>query len=136
MAESWTCPKCARSFTREHQRHACGTGSRQQVLRGRSPQVVATYRALEEAVTALGNVEIVARERYVLFRSKRIFADVVIMAEAVRLAIHLQRQVEHRAFIKVVADRRHVTHVAKLTSVQHVAELRALLKEAYESSLR
>jgi hypothetical protein len=106
MAGSWTRPKCSRAFTRNNQRHACGTGDRQDVLRGRAPGLVATYRALEQAVTALGRVEIVARERYVLFRSQRIFADVVIMAEAVRLAIHLQRQVKHRAFFKVVAERR------------------------------
>jgi predicted transport protein len=136
MAETWACPKCKRRFTRKNQRHACGTGDRQEVLRGRSPELVATYRALEKAVAALGKVEIVARERYVLFRSKRIFADAVIMAAAVRLAIHLQRQVKHRAFIKVVADQRHVTHVAKLSSVEHVSELRELLKEAYDNSLR
>lgn len=136
MAESWACPKCKRRFTRKNQRHACGTGDRQEVLRGRSPELVATYRALEKVVGALGKVEIVARERYVLFRSKRIFADAVIMAEAVRLAIHLPRQVKHRAFVKVVADRRHVSHVAKLTSAEQVAELRELLKEAYDSSLR
>ena len=132
---AWACPRCKRRFTRPNQRHACGTGDVVAVLRGRSAEVVRTYAALERAVNELGEVEVVARERYVLFRSQRIFADVVIMSDAVRLAIHLPRPHTHPLFVKVVADRRHVTHVAKLQSVGQVAQLKALLRDAYAFSL-
>ena len=134
-AGGWTCPKCKRRFTRESQRHACGTGD-VDVLRGRSPELVATYRALEKAVKALGKVETVARDRYVLFRSTKIFADVVIMAGAVRLAIHLGRRVSDVRFSKIVADRRHTTHVVKLEHADQVEAVEPYLREAYVFSVR
>ena len=95
MTNMWTCPKCKRRFTRKNQRHACGTGNRADVLRNRPPEVVGLYAALEKFARSLGPVELVTRERYVLFRSNRIFADAVIMSDAVRLAIHLPRKAQH-----------------------------------------
>jgi predicted transport protein len=132
----WACPRCKRRFTRANQRHACGTAHRVDVLRDRSPELRELYAALEAFAKSLGTVEIVARERYVLFRSKRIFADVVVMKDALRLAIHLARKVDSELFIKVVADQRHVTHVAKLHEVDELEALRPLLREAYDFSKR
>jgi len=105
-------------------------------VRNRPPEIVAAYAALEKFVKALGEVELVTRERYVLFRSKKIFADAVIMTDAVRLAIHLPQKVDSELFIKVVADRRHVTHVVKLRDASALKALMPLLKQAYEHSLK
>ena len=135
MAAGWACPECKRRFTRKNQRHACGTGDREALVKNRPPEVVAMFRALEALAKKLGPVELVTRDKYVLLRSKRIFADAVLMTDALRLAIHLGREVKGD-FIKVVADERHVTHVAKLRSVDELARLTALLGEAYEFSLR
>ena len=135
MTTAWTCPKCRRRFTRTNQRHACGTGDRAEVLRNRSPELVELYDALERFATSLGSVEVVARERYVLLRSKRIFADVVVMSDALRLAIHLSRKADHRLFTKVAADRRQVTHVAKLHDMEEFNALKPFLREAYEYSI-
>src|SRR5688500_8694039 len=118
MTTLWTCPKCKRRFTRRNQRHACGTGNRAEVLRNRPPHVVELYSALEKFVKSLGEVEFVARERYVLLRTNRIFADLVVMADALRIAIHLSRQVEHRLFFKIVSERKQVTHVAKIDKMK------------------
>jgi Domain of unknown function (DUF5655) len=74
--------------------HACGTGDRADVLRNRPPEVVELYAALETFAKSLGPVEFVTRERYVLLRSNRIFADLIIMSDALRIAIHLSRKVE------------------------------------------
>jgi predicted transport protein len=134
VRDGWRCPKCRREFTRKNQRHACGTGERAAVLRNRPPEIVALYEALEKLAKALGPVEIVTRERYVLLRSKRIFADAVIMSDALRLAIHLPRRAEHELFVKVGADRKHVTHVAKLRAMQQLESLKPFLREAYEHS--
>lgn len=131
----WACPKCSRAFTRVNQRHACGTRDGTDVLRGRPEAVVRTYAAVEAFVRSLGPIEIVARERYVLFRSVRIFADLVIMAGAVRVAIHLPRRVKDPRFIKVVEDRKKVTHVIKLTAVNEVEGIKGYLREAYQTSL-
>ena len=131
----WTCPTCGRAFTRPHQRHACGTSDGRDGLRDRPASVVRTYAAIEAFAKQLGPIEIVARERYVLLRSVRIFADLVIMADAVRVAIHLTRRVDDPRFFKVVADRKKVTHVAKLASPSDVEAITAYLAEAYEASL-
>jgi predicted transport protein len=131
----WTCPKCKRAFTRVSQRHACGASDGTNVLRGRPEAVVRTYAAVEAFVRSLGPIELVTRERYVLFRSVRIFADLVIMAGAVRVAIHLPRRVEDPRFIKVVEDRKKVTHVVKLTAANEVEGIKGYLREAYQTSL-
>lgn len=132
---TWACPHCKRRFTRSNQRHACGTGERSQVLRNRPAALVALYAELEAFVTALGPVEIVARERYVLFRSTRIFADLTVMTDSLRLVIHLSRRAEHALFEKVVTDRRHISHVVKLRDSTELAEMKPLLREAYQHSI-
>ena len=134
MTNTWTCPKCNRMFAQKNQRHACGTGDRADVLRNRSPEVVKLYAALEKFAKSLGPVEFVTREQYVLFRSNRIFADAVIMSDALRLAIHLPRKAEHKLFMKIVSDRKHTTHVAKLRGIEELESLKPFLREAYEHS--
>jgi hypothetical protein len=135
MNTPWVCRKCRRRFKRRNQRHACGTGERADLLRNRPPGIVALYEALEDFARGLGPVEIVTRDRYALLRGARIFADAVVMTDALRLAIHLPRRVEHALFIKVGADRRHVTHVAKLRRKEDLDSLKPLLREAYLHSL-
>jgi predicted transport protein len=135
MTTAWTCPKCGRQFNRTNQRHACGTGNRAEVLRHRAPEIVDLYEALERFATSLGPVELVTRERYVLLRSNRIFADAVVMSDGLRLAIHLPRQVDHKLFVKVGADRKQVTHVAKLHDLQELEAMMPFLREAYEYSV-
>lgn len=131
----WKCPRCGRAFTRQSQRHACGTGNKAEVLRNRPENVVRLYDALESFAKSLGPIEIVARDRYVLLRTTRIFADVVIMSDAVRVAIHLQRRVKDPLFIKVVSDGRKVTHVAKLQDQRALRTIEPYLEEAHALSV-
>ena len=135
MIALWTCPKCKRRFTQKNQRHACGTGERAEVLRNRPPELVELYAALETFVKSLGPVEFVTRERYVLLRTNRIFADLVIMSDALRLAIHLSRQAKNPLFIKIGSDRKHVTHVAKLHNMKELESMKPFLREAYKNSV-
>ena len=106
------------------------------MLRGRPQAVVQTCTALVKLAHSLGPIEVFARERYVLLRSVRIFADLVIMADAVRIAIHVSRALEDPIFFKVVSDRKKVTHVAKLDKPAQVRAIEAYLREAYAFSLR
>jgi predicted transport protein len=96
---------------------------------------VKIYEALEAYAQSLGDVEVVTRDRYALFRTKRIFADLVMMKDAVRLAIHLRRNVSDPMFFKTVEDRGKFTHVVKLQQMKSIAALKPLLKEAYNVSL-
>lgn len=90
---------------------------------------------MEKLVNELGKVEIVARDRYVLFRSTRIFTDLLIMKDVVRVAIHLGREVKNPEFIKVVDGGKKVTHVIKIGRPGELEEIKPLIKEAYEFSL-
>jgi predicted transport protein len=108
-----------------NQRHACGAGSVAALLAGKPPALASLFRALERIVRRLPGVEVVARDRYALFRTTRIFADVVIMKDALRLNVLLDRRVKDSLFFKVLGDRGRVAHVAKLRSP---AELRAVTK--------
>jgi hypothetical protein len=105
------------------------------VLRNRSDSIVRIYELVESFAKSLGPIEIVARDRYVLLRSVRIFTDLVIMTDAVRVAIHLRRKHDDPIFFKVVSDAKKVTHVAKLTSEKDFRAIKAYVKEAYEVSL-
>lgn len=84
----------------------------------RSPQsprcVIALDEAVEGIAQSLGPVELVARERYVLFRTPRIFADPVILSDAVRIAVCLPREASSPLFLEIVHGPRQVTLVAKL----------------------
>ena len=132
----WSCPKCKRVFSRRNQRHACGTGNRAEVIRGRPEPLVQLLSAIEEFARSLGPIEVVTRERYVLLRSTRIFVDLVMMSDAVRIAIHLRRRVAHPLFFKVGSnDRGGVTHVAQIRDHQEFERLKKYVKEAYVASL-
>jgi hypothetical protein len=132
MTEAWTCPTCHRTFRRAHQRHACGLGSRAALLRDRPSELVALYGSLEETVRGFGKVEVVTRERYALFRTTRIFADLTVTRDALRLVVHLSREVRAPCFVKV--QRGSPKRVAHVTLLRSASELRAVapyLEEAY-----
>src|SRR5262245_40948822 len=77
----WTCPRCGRTFRRAHLKHRCGVGSSAEIVAGRPAPLVDLYRAFERTVTGWGGVEVVARNRYALFRTTRIFTDLVVMSD-------------------------------------------------------
>ncbi|MFQ5890565.1 MAG: DUF5655 domain-containing protein [Gemmatimonadota bacterium] len=133
MSPIWTCPLCNRKFRRTNQRHACGVGDRSTLLKNKSPALVKLYGSLEAAAKRLSAVEIVTRDRYVLFRTTRIFADMTFMRDAIRLVVHLAREVHAPCFVKVQQGRDgRVAHVAKLHSATELRAVTPFLREAYQ----
>lgn len=130
MPDLWTCPKCKRVFRQINQRHSCGVGDKSSLLRGRSPALARLYDELEKVVMACDGVEIVYRDKVALFRTSRIFADLVMMKNALRLAVHLKREVKEPLFFKVLKDRGQVSHVAK---IRRDEELRLVLPYLFEA---
>jgi hypothetical protein len=134
--DSWSCPECHRVFTQINQRHACGTGSREELLRNRSEGLVHIFELIEAYAKSLGPIEIVTRQRYALFRSVRIFADLTVMTSCVRLVIHLRRRVSAPAFSKIVAgEKTAVSHVAKLTTHDEWEAVKSYFEEACRISI-
>ena len=129
----WTCPKCKRAFRSPNQRHSCGTGDRDALLRNRPEPLVELYRALERELSKYRGVEIVTKDRYALFRTTRIFADLTFMRDALRLAIHLNRSVSHPLFFKVVHGQNgRVTHVVKIHDAAEWDAIKPFFREAYD----
>jgi hypothetical protein len=132
MSGTWSCPECGRTFRRKGQRHACGVGSRTGLLQGKPAGLITLYHSLEADLHCQGNVEIVTRDRYALFRTTRIFADLVFMRDALRLAIHLDREVHDPCFFKVQrGSPSQVTHVALVRTQSDLQAVMSYLEEAY-----
>ncbi len=98
--------------------------------------LVQIYELIEAHARTLGPIEIVTRQRYALFRSVRIFADLTVMTSCVRLVIHLRRRVVDPAFFKIVTgEKTAVSHVAKLTTADEWKTVESYFEEAYRISL-
>jgi len=130
----WVCPQCDRTFRQVNQRHACGVGSAATLLKDRSPALADLYRTLEVTVRGFGNVEVVARDRYALFRTTRIFADLTVMREALRVVIHLGRRARAPQFIKVGKSNKRVSHVALVRTAEDLRTITPFLREAFDMS--
>jgi hypothetical protein len=98
--------------------------------------LVHVYELIETHAKTLGPVEIVTRQRYALFRSSRIFADLTVMTSCVRLVIHLRRRVPDPVFLKIVeGEKMAVSHVVKLTAPDEWNAVKSYFEEAYRISL-
>src|SRR5574341_590692 len=129
---NWACPRCDRTFRQANQRHACGVGSAATLLKGRPPALAGLYRKLAATLRGFGAVEVVARNRYALFRTTRIFTDLTVMRDALRVVIHLGREVSAPYFIKVARGDKRVSHVTKIRTSAELRVITPLLREAYE----
>jgi hypothetical protein len=129
---SWACPQCERTFRQVNQRHACGVGSAATLLKGRPPVLVDLYRTLEATVRRFGEVEVVTRDRYALFRTTRIFADLTVMRDALRVVVHLGRKVSKPYFIKVGPRGNRVSHVALVRTAEDLRTVLPFLREAFD----
>jgi len=83
-------------------------------------------------VKGFGDVEIVTRDRYALFRTTRIFTDLTVMRDALRVVVHLGREVSAPYFIKVGRGAMRVSHVALIRTSAELRVITPLLREAYE----
>ena len=106
------------------------------LLKDRPPALVQLYGELEATVTGFGAVEVVAHDRYALFRTTRIFTDLTVMRDALRVVIHLGRTVSAPYFIKVGRGAKRVSHVAKIRTSAELRVITPLLREAYELAAR
>ena len=129
---SWACPRCDRTFRQVNQRHACGVGSAATLLKGRPPVLTDLYRKLETTVRSFGEVEVVTRDRYALFRTTRIFADLTVMRDALRVVIHLGGKADAPYFIKIGKSGNRVSHVVLVRTAEDLRAIVPFLREAFD----
>jgi hypothetical protein len=128
---TWKCPQCHRTFRRVNQRHACGVGNPATLLKDRPPELAALYRKLEATINGFGVVEVVARNRYALFRTTRIFTDLTVMRDSLRVVIHLGRKVSAPYFVKIAEGDKRVSHVALVRTDEDLRTIKPFLREAF-----
>jgi predicted transport protein len=129
---SWTCPRCDRAFRQVNQRHACGVGDAATLLRNRPPALSDLYRKLESTVRSFGEVEVVTRDRYALFRTTRIFADLTVTRDALRVVVHLGRRVSAPYFIKIGPSGNRVSHVVLVRTAEDLRTVMPFVREAFD----
>jgi hypothetical protein len=77
-------------------------------------------------------VEVVTRNRYALFRTTRIFADLTVMRDALRVVIHLGRKAGVPCFIKIAQGDSRVAHVALVRTAEELRTIIPFLREAFD----
>lgn len=77
-------------------------------------------------------MEVVTRARYALFRTTRIFADLTVMRDALRVVVHLGRRVKAAYFIKTGPSGKRVSHVALVRTAADLRTVMPFLREAYD----
>jgi hypothetical protein len=118
-----------------NQRHACGIGSAATLLRGRPPALSEVYRKLETTVRGFGQVEVVTRDRYALFRTTRIFADLTVTRDALRVVVHLGRKVSSPYFMKTGPGGDRVSHVVLVRTAEDLRAIVPFLREAFDLAM-
>jgi hypothetical protein len=129
---NWACPRCGRTFRQVNQRHACGVGSAEGLLKNRPAALAGLYRNLEAAVKTWGRVEVVKRDRYALFRTTRIFANLTVMKDALRVVIHLGRRVSAPYIVKTGNSGKRVSHVVLVHTEKELDTIIPMLREAFD----
>jgi DNA-directed RNA polymerase subunit RPC12/RpoP len=129
---SWVCPRCDRTFRQVNQRHACGAGSAATLLKSRPPALTDLYRKLETTVRGFGEVEVVTGDRYALFRTTRIFANLTVTRDALRVVVHLGRKVSAPYFNKIGPSGNRVSHVVLVRTAEDLRTVMPFLREAFE----
>ena len=131
----WACPRCDRTFRQVNQRHACGVGSAGTLLKDRPSGLADLYRKLETTVKRFGDVEVVTRDRYALFRTTRIFADLTVTRDALRVVVHLGRKASAPSFVKIGPSGKRVSHVAFVRTAEELRAIMPFLREAFDLSV-
>jgi predicted transport protein len=106
------------------------------LLKGRAPELTGLYGKLEATVKSFGEVEVVTRDRYALFRTTRIFADLTVMRDALRVVIHLGRKAAAPCFSKIGPGDKRVSHVALVRTAEELRTIIPFLREAFDLSVR
>jgi len=86
-------------------------------------------------VRGFGDVEIVTRDRYALFRTTRIFADLTVTLDALRVVVHLGRKAAEPYFMKIGKTGNRISHVAVVRTPSEMRNILPFVREAFDLAL-
>jgi hypothetical protein len=76
--------------------------------------------------------EAITRNRYALFRTTRIFAELTVTRDALRVVVHLGRKASAPCFVKIVQGDNRVSHVAVVWTAEDLRTIIPFLLEAFD----
>lgn len=82
------------------------------------------------------HLAVVTRDRYALFRTTRIFADLTVTRDALRVVVHLGRKVSEPYFIKIGPSGKRVSHVVLVRTAEDLRTIIPFLREAFDLAVR
>jgi len=129
----WTCPECGRGFANRNQSHFCSHVRLDEHLKGREPNVVATFQRLLKAAEKNGTVTVLPEKTRIAFQVRMSFAAFTLRNRWVDGHVVLARRLDSPRFrrIEYISPRNQV-HVFRLEGPSEVdAEVEAWLAEAY-----
>jgi len=133
MRTMWTCPECGRGFANRNQSHFCSHVRLDEHLKGREPNVVATFQRLLKAAEKNGTVTVLPEKTRIAFQVRMSFAAFTLRKRWVDGHVVLARRLDSPRFrrIEYISPRNQV-HVFRLEGPSEVdAEVEAWLAEAY-----
>jgi hypothetical protein len=129
----WTCPRCLRQFANPNQAHSCGRFTVEQLLDGKSPEIVALYDRLYDLVQRLGQVVVAPTKTRILFKVRTVFATVAIARNWLDLVIVLGRRLHHRRIKKTQEEYPGIVHFLRIDKTEDLDNnLARWLQEAYD----
>ena len=132
-ATRWQCPECGRQFPRRTREHSCQITTVESHLAKTSPELRATFAALQEALASIGPVKTTPLKTMITFSLERNFGGVTITKSRLDLGFFLTRRLHHDRITRVeqLSPTKVAHHVDLLSPSDVDAELVAWLAEAY-----
>jgi hypothetical protein len=129
----WRCPACRRAFANRNQSHACGRYRLAPHFDGKPPVIRRIYRAVVEAIRAVGPVTVLPEKSRIAFQVRMSFAQVTPRRQWLDGHLVLARRIEHSRFrrIETFSPRNHL-HAFRLVDPAEVDDqFKHWLAEAY-----
>lgn len=129
----WQCPECGRQFPRRTREHSCQITTVESHLARTSPELRATFVALQQALASIGPFKTTPLKTMITFSLERNFGGLAITKSRIDLGFFLMRRLHHGRITRIEQmSPTKVAHHVDLSAPSDVdAELVAWLAEAY-----
>jgi hypothetical protein len=129
----WTCPRCRRQFKNRNQAHSCGPFTMDQLLDGKSQEMVELYQRLDDLIRRYCEVVVAPTQTRVLFKVRTVFASVAVSKNWLDVVLVLGRRLKHRRIKKAQEEYPGIVHFLRVEKEEDLdADLTSWLQEAYD----